>query len=63
MHVGDDQDSSPLSIMWVDIGKKIFHRSSMKFPSDDILTSTSSTQVLGTRLHVMWFVLMMFVCS
>ena len=50
MHVGDDQDINPIYIMWVDTGKKRFHRSSTELPSGDILTSTSSTQVLGARL-------------
>ena len=63
MHVCDDQDSSPIYIMWVGIGKKSFHRSSMEFPFGDILSSTSSVQVLGARLEDMWLVLMMLVCS
>ena len=63
MHVGDDQDSNLIYIMWADTRKKRFHRSSMEFPSGDILTSTSSTQVLGARLQDMWLVLMMLVFS
>ena len=58
MHVGDDQDFSPIYTR-----KKRFHRSSMELPSSDILTSTSSAQVLGARLQDMWLVLMMLVRS
>ena len=35
----------------------------MEPPSGDILTSTSSGQVLGVRLHDGWLVLMMLICS
>lgn len=48
--IGDDQDSRPIYIMWVDTEKKRMHRSSMELPSGDILTSTSFAQVLGVRL-------------
>ena len=63
MHVGDDQDSSPMYIMWVDTKKKRLQRSSIELPSGDILTSTSSTQVLGATLQDMRLVLMMLVCN
>ena len=50
-------------IMWVDTGKKSMHRSFMELPSGDILSSTSSTQVLGAMLQDMWLVLIMLVCG
>ncbi len=48
MHDGDNMHSSPIYIMWMDTGKKTFHRSSMELPYGDILTS--SAQVLNGRL-------------
>ena len=45
------------------VRKKRFHRSSMELPSGDILTFTSSAQVLGVSLQDRWLVLMMFICS
>ena len=45
------------------VRKKRFHRSSMELPSGDILTFTSSAQVLGVSLQDRWLVLIIFICS
>lgn len=61
--VGDDQDSSPVYIMWVVIGKKSMLRFPMELSSGDALTFTLSAHLLGATLQAMLMVLMILACG